>query len=246
MDDRSPPTFDDIDTALPLNHDWSCDARDQVVDSSGRGHFTIILLISILIHAGALAFVAIWGQTDRKIPQPAQVSRVQITLVPPRPQEIVSEVPPPVNAEPVLPDEVSSTPAPTEPVASELPEPEPVEIPDSLPLEPALDVPRLVAPSMPDIRRSARHTANRSGNQIDCHTRQRRSDLIDCGDEQSDYDFTNAEQRPAALLFALPQFDEPLPPTDDRTDTNNRVRANINTVENTMSATQTKRAVMGQ
>ncbi|ALO46704.1 hypothetical protein PS2015_2065 [Pseudohongiella spirulinae] len=259
MEHRTPTLPEHIHLNLPDQPDWQADDRHPDPQNSSPGRFFAILLVSIATHLTLLILVTNYGWVTRQTAAPEQFNRVQITLVTPRPTpqpepDISPETSPPqVQPEPASIASDTSTLQESEPGVAAEPEQAPtappsletVEIPLSNERPLPTDAPRLLAPATTDIRRATRHTANNRNN-IDCDTRQRRSDLINCGDEENNYDYTNAEQRPAALLFALPRFDEPLPPTDDRTDTNNRVRANINTVENTMSATRTRRAVMGQ
>ena len=254
MDLRTPRFPDDINCRLPNQPDWQIDDRELPVSDHTPGRFIAILLASISMHAAFLILASGLGWGQRQAPEPDHTNRVQITLVAPRPAPVQQvDVTPEQNVEPpprdLNTDASAFTPEPAAPAPDRTTsEPAPIQTAESAPETPASppsDAPRLLAPATTDIRRATRHTAN-NRNSIDCDTRQRRNDLINCGDENNAYDFNNAEQRPAALLFALPRFDEPLPPTDDRTDTSNRVRANINTVESTMSATRTKRAVMGQ
>jgi hypothetical protein len=261
MEHHTPQLPDDINCRLPNQSDWQADDRDPPVPDHSPGRFVVILLASISIHAALLVLATGLGWGQRPAPESEQTSRVQITLVAPRPAPVQE----PQQQPEVLPEQhietppeeltsdVSAVTPETTPPAPQAPDPEtsepaPMQTAESAPetpTPPPADAPRLLAPATTDIRRATRHTSS-ARSHTDCDTRQQRSNLINCGDQDSPYDFNNADQRPAALLFALPRFDEPLPPTNDRTDTNNRVRANINTVENTMSATRTKRAVMGQ
>ena len=259
MDDRQLPTLQLPDIGSSGDQDWELDERDDRTSAVRDRRFLGLLLISVCLHATLIALSLRFGLGPSSIPETESSSRIQITLVapaPPAPQPQQQAAIEPEASAPE-PEEIAPVEQPTEQIASEptpvTPAAEPpatIEVVESVPSisEPELsDAPRLVAPTLPDIRRAVqRSEAIRRNNTIDCDTRQRFSELIDCGDEDPNYDYASAEQHPAALLFAIPLPTEPVETGEEFSESQARVRDNLNVVDSILSSTRTRRAVMGQ
>ncbi|HBX38686.1 MAG TPA: hypothetical protein DEG76_15970 [Pseudohongiella sp.] len=259
MDDRQLPTLQLPDIGSSGDQDWDFDERNDRISVVRDRRFLGLLLISVCLHATLIGLSVRFGLGPSSIPETESSSRIQITLVaptPPAPEpqqqvEVAPEAttPEPAEVAPVEqpPQQVASEPTPVTPAAEP---PATIEVVESLPSisepEPS-DAPRLLAPTLPDIRRAVqRSEAIRRNNTIDCDTRQRFSELIDCGDEDPGYDYASAEQHPAALLFAVPLPTDPVETGEEFNETQARVQDNLNVVDSTLSSTRTRRAVMGQ
>lgn len=219
------------------------------------------VLASIGLHTLVLSVAIYTGfhQSRNKEPQPTGNPSLQVRFVSAAPQALTPAEAAPEEAAPeaVTPEQqppartvVEQVPPPTTDQVTELPSPpQPVFVtptPDQ-----SEDAPRLLAPMLPDIRNSVRSAATAtdpgSGYNPACDTRQQRNELIDCGSSNNEgYDYASAEQNPVTLFFALPVATDTPPATRDRTETANRVRANIDMVESFLTANRTKRAVLGQ
>ncbi|MEC8859948.1 MAG: hypothetical protein VYE29_08085 [Pseudomonadota bacterium] len=256
MDDRQLPTLQLPDIGSSGDQDWDFDERNDRLSVVRDRRFLGLLLISVCLHATLIGLSLRFGLNPSSIPETESFNRIQITLVAPAPgpeQQAAVEpqatIPEPAEAAPVEQptEQIASEPTPLAPAAEP---PATIEVVESVPgisePEPS-DAPRLLAPTMPDIRRAVqRSEAIRYNNNIDCDTRQRFSELIDCGDEDPNYDFASAEQHPAALLFAIPLPTEPVETGEEFSESRARVQDNINVVDSTLSSTRTRRAVMGQ
>lgn len=233
---------------------------------SGQWHTLITpVLASVVLHALALtaAVFISFHQSRSKESQLTSSSSLQVRFVSAAPQPSTQAEAAP-EQEPPARTVVEQVPPPVDDQVTELPsgrQPEyvaPAPIVDSGPTveaapatDPSEDAPRLVAPMSPDILNSIRSVATStnpaSGYRPACDTRQQRNDLIDCGSNNDEaYDYASVEQNPVTLFFALPVATDASPATRDRSETANRVRANIDMVESFLTSNRTKRAVLGQ
>jgi len=232
-------------------------------DNKSRQWHTLLapVLASIGLHTLVLSVAIYTGfhQSRNKEPQLTGSSSLQVRFVSaaPQPSPPAEATPEQATPEAATPEQepptrtvVEQVPPPVADQATELSSPpQPVSVtpaPDQ-----SEDAPRLLAPMLPDIRNSVRSAATStdpgSGYRPECDTRQQRNELIDCGSSNNEgYDYASVEQNPVTLFFALPVATDAPPATRDRTETANRVRANIDMVESFLTANRAKRAVMGQ
>jgi hypothetical protein len=127
--------------------------------------------------------------------------------------------------------------------------------PEALPDASESQAPRLIAPSLLDLRDRIRNQAQsdstgRIFSNADCDERQRRNDLIDCGDEDPNnrYGFDEAEQNDTTAFFAGLEAPSGVDSNAPRDATNPDTRAAVarDNLTGNLGAGPLIRSVMGQ
>jgi len=166
-------------------------------------------------------------------------------------QEVLAE---PVPAEQAAP-QIIAEPAIAQSAEEQLPVPL-ENLPDAIPpdITPS-PAPRLVAPTLPDLREVIRNQAkndeiSRGYNNIECDERQRRNDLIDCGENDSNAfsNLADAQQNGTAAFFADLSTPAPSHNNQPRDATNPDTRANVarDNLTGNLGAGPLIRSVLGQ
>ena len=216
--------------------------------------------VSLLLHSSLLLMMrqSMFGRdtesSDTAIPAPS----IQITFRSPPVPDAATEPPateslPEADAADPLatPEQVQrdiSTPAEALPVAV-------TPTPEALPDASESQAPRLIAPSLLDLRDRIRNQAQSDSNgriysNADCDERQRRNDLIDCGEEDPNnrYGFDEAAQNDTTEFFAGLEATTGLNSSAPRDATNPDTRAAVarDNLTGNLGAGPLIRSVMGQ
>ncbi len=216
--------------------------------------------VSLLIHSSLLLIMrqSLVGSdtesTDTALPTPS----IQITFRSPPVPDAAPE-PPATESLPVA--NAADQSVTSEQVQRDISAPDealPVVVtppPEALPDASESQAPRLIAPSLLDLRDRIRNQAQsdstgRVFSNADCDERQRRNDLIDCGDEDPNnrYGFDEAEQNDTTEFFAGLEAPTGVDRSAPRDATNPDTRAAVarDNLTGNLGAGPLIRSVMGQ
>lgn len=213
-----------------------------------RRHLIFPVAVSLLIHGGLLLVMhqSLTGHDDESGDTSIPAPSIQITFRSrPLPEAQVEP-----SATEQLPDANTADQLVTsEQVVEALPPPR------AFPDEPQSQAPRLIAPSLLDLRDRIRNQAQsdstgRIFSNAECDERQRRNDLIDCGDEDPNnrYGFDEVEQNDTTEFFAGLEAPTGVDRSAPRDATNPDTRAAVarDNLTGNLGAGPLIRSVMGQ
>lgn len=234
-----------------------------------RRNLIVPVAVSLLIHGGLLLVMhqSLTGNDDESGDTSIPAPSIQITFRSrPLPQAQVEpsateQLPDANTADQLETSEQVVEPSAQQDAQQELSEPalaQPVEAlppPRAFPDEPQSQAPRLIAPSLLDLRDRIRNQAQsdstgRIFSNAECDERQRRNDLIDCGDEDPNnrYGFDEVEQNDTTEFFAGLEAPTGVDRSAPRDATNPDTRAAVarDNLTGNLGAGPLIRSVMGQ
>ena len=204
--------------------------------------------VSLLIHGGLLLVMhqSLTGNDDESGDTSIPAPSIQITFR--------SRPLPEAQVEPSATEQLPDANTADQLVTSEQPV-EALPPPRAFPDEPQSQAPRLIAPSLLDLRDRIRNQAQsdstgRIFSNAECDERQRRNDLIDCGDEDPNnrYGFDEVEQNDTTEFFAGLEAPTGVDRSAPRDATNPDTRAAVarDNLTGNLGAGPLIRSVMGQ